>query len=107
MSFALGANFLALNAPSLFPLKTDKRMFGVPLAVNVAHTGRALPVSIQCAFQQLRENGGLDVKGLFRRAASKAKVDQLKEINEANPGRWLRKLELNPLLGSCYVAVSA
>ena len=29
---------------------------------------------------------GLDTKGLFRRAASKAKVGALKTRNEANPG---------------------
>ena len=68
--------------------RTDKKMFGVPLSVNVSQTGQALPLSIQHAFQHLRENGGLEIKGLFRKAASKARVDHLKEINEAEPGMF-------------------
>ena len=63
-------------------------MFGVPLSVNIRKTGQALPPAIFHAIQYLRDTGGLDTKGLFRRAAAKAKIDLLKVINEANPGRY-------------------
>lgn len=63
-------------------------MFGVPLSVNIRNTGQALPPAILHAIQHLRENGGLETKGLFRRAAAKAKIELLKVTNEANPGKW-------------------
>ena len=65
---------------------SDKRMFGMPLSVNIRNTGQALPPSILHAIQHLRENGGLETKGIFRRAAAKAKIELLKVTNEANPG---------------------
>ena len=64
----------------------DKRMFGVPLSVNIRNTGQALPPAILHAIQHLRTNGGLETKGIFRRAAGKAKIELLKVTNEANPG---------------------
>lgn len=69
------------------PPPPDKRTFGVPLSVNIRNTGQALPPAILHAIQHLRENGGLETKGVFRRAAAKAKIELLKVINEANPGK--------------------
>ena len=63
-------------------------MFGVPLSVNIRNTGQALPPAILHAIQHLRENGGLETKGVFRRAAAKAKIELLKVTNEANPGKY-------------------
>ncbi len=64
---------------------TDKSVFGVPLLTNVQRTGRALPPSILAALHYLTQGSGLDTKGLFRRGASKAKIDGLKLLTEANP----------------------
>ena len=65
---------------------SDKRMFGVPLSVNIRNTGQAVPPAILNAIQHLRDSGGLETKGLFRRAAAKVKIELLKVTNEANPG---------------------
>ena len=64
---------------------TDKSVFGVPLLINVRREGRALPSSILAGFDHLRKNGGLETRGLFRRGASKAKIEGLKLITESNP----------------------
>ena len=81
---------LSLHTPPLShtPPPSDKRMFGVPLSVNIRNTGQALPPAILHAIQHLRENGGLETKGVFRRAAAKAKIELLKVTNEANPGKY-------------------
>lgn len=71
--------------PPLSPPVSDKRMFGVPLSINIRNTGQAVPPAILHAIQHLRDSGGLDTKGLFRRAAAKAKIELLKVTNEANP----------------------
>ena len=63
-------------------------MFGVPLSVNIRNMGQALPPAILHAIKHLRETGGLETKGIFRRAAAKAKIELLKVTNEANPGAW-------------------
>lgn len=60
-------------------------MFGVPLLANVREGGHALPSPILAGFEYLRKNGGLQTSGLFRRGASKSKLEGLKLITEANP----------------------
>ena len=60
-------------------------MFGVPLLTNVQRTGKALPPSILAALDYLTQGSGLETSGLFRRGASKAKIDGLKLLTEANP----------------------
>lgn len=68
-------------------IHVDKRMFGVPLSANVRHIGQALPPLILHAMQYLRENDRLKSLGLFRRGASKSRVDLLREVAEADPGK--------------------
>ena len=88
--FSLSFSSLSLSlSSSLYApttLSSDKRMFGVPLSINIRNTGQALPPAILHAIQHLRMNGGLETKGIFRRAAGKAKIELLKVTNEANPG---------------------
>ncbi|XP_064404560.1 stAR-related lipid transfer protein 13-like isoform X3 [Halichondria panicea] len=62
-----------------------KSVFGVPLLTNVQRTGKALPPSILAALDYLTQGSGLETSGLFRRGASKAKIDGLKLLTEANP----------------------
>lgn len=64
----------------------DKRVFGVPLSANIRQYGQALPPVIMNALKYLREGERLKLLGLFRRAASKARVDMLKEMADADPG---------------------
>ena len=66
----------------------DKRVFGVPLFVNVRNTGQALPPVISHAMDYLRADNRMELLGLFRRAASKARVDLLKEVAESDPGKY-------------------
>ena len=73
------------SSPSHTHTHTDKSVFGVPLLINVRREGKALPSSILAGFDHLRKNGGLETRGLFRRAASKAKIEGLKLITESNP----------------------
>ena len=73
------------HTPTHTHTHTDKSVFGVPLLTNVQRTGRALPPSILAALHYLTQGSGLDTKGLFRRGASKAKIDGLKLLTEANP----------------------
>ena len=65
-----------------------KKVFGAPLSSNVRQYGQALPPVILNALRYLREGEGEKLKllGLFRRAASKARVDRLREMAEADPG---------------------
>lgn len=65
----------------------DKRVFGVPLSVNVRTTGQALPPVIYHAMDYLRTDDRMELLGLFRRAASKARVEILKEVAESDPGK--------------------
>ena len=67
-------------------LPSDKSVFGVPLAANVRRYGHALPPVVLNALQYLRGGERMQLLGLFRRAASKARVDRLKEMAEADPG---------------------
>lgn len=62
-----------------------KRLFGVPLAVNVRHTGQALPPLILNAMDYMRKEERMTILGLFRRAASKARVEMLREVAEDSP----------------------
>jgi len=79
----------------------DKKVFGVPLLLNITKTGCALPKTILHAISYLRKNGrliflytqfielsyqGLATKGIFRKAAYRSRVSSLKELAEANPG---------------------
>ena len=41
------------------PCPPDKRMFGVPLCVNVRQTGKALPNAILHAMTHIKDAGGL------------------------------------------------
>jgi len=66
-------------------LSPDKAVFGVPLMTNVKRSGRTLPPSILAAIDHLINHSGLETSGLFRRGASKAKIDGLKLLLEANP----------------------
>ena len=69
-------------------------MFGVPLSANVRQMGQALPPVILSAMQYLREKDRLKCLGLFRRAASKARLDMLREVIEADPGKQRTLLHL-------------
>ncbi|XP_065884812.1 rho GTPase-activating protein 7-like isoform X2 [Dysidea avara] len=62
----------------------DKKVFGVPLLLNIIKTGCALPKTILHAISYLRKNG-LTTKGIFRKAAYRSRVSSLKELTEANP----------------------
>lgn len=80
----------------------DKKVFGVPLLLNVSQTGCALPQAILDAMRYLRKNGtticcskigfkiltylGLASKGIFRKTAYRSRVSTLKELIETNPG---------------------
>lgn len=72
---------------------TDKRVFGVPLSVNVRYTGQALPPVILNAMEYLRGDERMKLLGLFRRAASKARVYMLREVAEADPGTHVARGE--------------
>lgn len=69
-----------------------RKVFGLCLSSNVHLRGKALPPAILHAMEHLKQKANLETKGLFRRAASKAKVDILKERVEENPGEegWRR-----------------
>lgn len=58
------------------------------LSTNVRQSGQSLPPAILHAIKYLQEEDNLETTGLFRRAASKAKVDMLKDLVEENPGEW-------------------
>jgi len=59
----------------------------VSLAANVRQTGQALPPTIHHAIDYLNQDSSLETMGLFRRAASKAKVEVLKELMEEDTGQ--------------------
>ena len=67
-------------------MSPGKRVFGVSLSANVRQTGQPLPPTILHAIDFLNQENNLETTGVFRRAASKAKVDSLKELMESNPG---------------------
>ena len=57
----------------------------MPLLTNVQRTGQALPPAILAALSYLSIDSSLNTSGLFRRGASKAKIESLKLLTEANP----------------------
>ncbi len=68
-------------------------MFGAPLSANIRQYGHALPPVILNALKYLRAEERMQLLGLFRRAASKARVDLLKEMAEADPGKRGREID--------------
>ncbi|XP_054612105.1 rho GTPase-activating protein 7 isoform X4 [Dunckerocampus dactyliophorus] len=61
-----------------------RRVFGVPLLVNVQQTGESLPPSILRALVYLRTEC-LDQVGLFRKSGLKSRIQHLREMLESNP----------------------
>ncbi|XP_062513642.1 stAR-related lipid transfer protein 13-like isoform X3 [Corticium candelabrum] len=66
------------------PDYSRKKLFGVPLHVMVQRTGQPLPQTILYAMRYLRRTAITSV-GLFRKAGLRAKIHQLRAINEDNP----------------------
>lgn len=67
-----------------------RRVFGVPLLVNMQQTGEPLPPSVLRALVYLR-NECLDQEGLFRRSGVKTRIQSLREQLESAPGQlWFR-----------------
>ncbi|XP_067899962.1 rho GTPase-activating protein 7 isoform X2 [Heterodontus francisci] len=62
----------------------DRVVFGVPLLLNMQHTGHPLPKSILQAMHFLRSHC-LDQVGLFRKSGVKSRIQALREMNEACP----------------------
>ncbi|XP_006632006.2 rho GTPase-activating protein 7 isoform X1 [Lepisosteus oculatus] len=62
----------------------DRRVFGVPLLLNVQRTGDPLPRSILNAMHYLRSQC-LDQVGLFRKSGVKSRIQALREMNESDP----------------------
>ena len=60
----------------------DKTVFGVPLLLSLQRTGQALPKCIQIALRWLRANA-LDQVGIFRKSGVRSRIQQLKEMTEA------------------------
>ena len=100
--FATFRSRLSWNRQPKIALYKGKKVFGVPLLLNIIKTGCALPKTILHAISYLRKNGrliifintfvtklshqGLTTKGIFRKAAYRSRVSSLKEQTEANPG---------------------
>ncbi|XP_057677001.1 rho GTPase-activating protein 7 [Corythoichthys intestinalis] len=61
-----------------------RRIFGVPLIVNVQQTGEALPPAILRALVYLRTHC-LDQVGLFRKSGLKSRIQCLREMLESDP----------------------
>eukprot|EP00062_Callorhinchus_milii_P026729 gi/632989184/ref/XP_007883513.1/ PREDICTED: stAR-related lipid transfer protein 8-like [Callorhinchus milii] len=62
----------------------DKRVFGVPLIVNVQRSGQPLPQGIQQALRYLRSQCRQQV-GIFRKSGVKSRIQVLRELNEGRP----------------------
>ncbi len=60
----------------------NKRVFGVPIRVNMERTGHAIPVPIYQVVNCLRENSHIAV-GIFRKNGSKAQMNQMREAIES------------------------
>ncbi|KAM9441442.1 stAR-related lipid transfer protein 8 isoform 1-T1 [Clarias gariepinus] len=69
---------------SKVPDYKDKRVFGVPLNVNVQRTGQPLPQSIQQAMRYLRSQC-LEKVGIFRKSGVKSRIQALRQLNENSP----------------------
>ncbi|XP_061607411.1 rho GTPase-activating protein 7 isoform X2 [Phyllopteryx taeniolatus] len=65
------------------PVKA-RRVFGLPLLVNVQRTGEPLPPAILKALVYLRTQC-LDQVGLFRKSGSKSRIQYLREMLESDP----------------------
>ncbi|XP_061904851.1 rho GTPase-activating protein 7 isoform X3 [Entelurus aequoreus] len=61
-----------------------RRVFGVPLLVNVQQTGEPLPPSILRALVYLKTEC-LDQVGLFRKSGLKSRIQYLREMLESSP----------------------
>ncbi|XP_026226928.1 rho GTPase-activating protein 7 isoform X2 [Anabas testudineus] len=61
-----------------------RRVFGVPLLLNVQQTGEPLPPSILRALGYLRSQC-LDQVGLFRKSGVKSRIQYLRELVESDP----------------------
>ena len=66
----------------------DRTVFGVPLLHNLQKTGHPLPQTIMYAMRYLRRTAH-DAVGIFRKPGVRSRIQQLKKMNEANPGMWL------------------
>ena len=65
----------------------DRTVFGVPLLHNLQRTGHPLPQTIMYAMRYLRRTAH-DAVGIFRKPGVRSRIQQLKKMNEANPGMW-------------------
>ena len=63
----------------------DRTVFGVPLLYNLQRTGHPLPQTILYAMRYLRRTSH-DAVGIFRKPGVRSRIQQLKKMNEANPG---------------------
>ena len=63
----------------------DRTVFGVPLLHNLQRTGHPLPQTIMYAMRYLRRTAH-DAVGIFRKPGVRSRIQQLKKMNEANPG---------------------
>ncbi|XP_051903964.1 rho GTPase-activating protein 7 isoform X2 [Hippocampus zosterae] len=61
-----------------------RRVFGVPLLINVQQTGESLPPAILKALVYLRTQC-LDQVGLFRKSGLKSRIQYLREMLESDP----------------------
>ncbi|KAH8409723.1 hypothetical protein KR222_002849 [Zaprionus bogoriensis] len=56
----------------------DKKVFGVPLILNLQRSGQTLPLTVRAAFRWLQLNA-LDQVGLFRKSGGKSRITKLRE----------------------------
>jgi hypothetical protein len=61
----------------------NKRVFGVPIKVNMERTGQAIPGAIYQIINYLRENSD-NVVGIFRKNGSKSQMNQMRAAIEAD-----------------------
>ncbi|XP_049544471.1 uncharacterized protein LOC125956532 [Anopheles darlingi] len=61
----------------------DRRVFGMPLVLNLQRYGSTVPYSIRMAFSWLEQNA-LDQVGLFRKPGVKSRIAKLKSVIEAS-----------------------
>ena len=63
----------------------DRNVFGVPLLQVLQQTGLPLPQTILYAMRYLRRTSN-DAVGIFRKPGVRSRIQQLKRLNESNPG---------------------
>ena len=63
----------------------DRNVFGVPLLQVLQQTGLPLPQTILYAMRFLRRTSN-DAVGIFRKPGVRSRIQQLKRLNESNPG---------------------